>query len=269
MDLNMRTEDERKSALKTWDKLADFFADVYDKYRPDYPEELITTIINRANLTTESKVLEIGAGSGKATALFADFGCEIICIEPGADFAEKGKAKFKDNKNIKYIVSPFEDYAEPPEYFDAIISAQAFHWVSQPLGYEKCSKALKKGGYLAPFWNLNLFRDDINIDRELWAIVNKYEGWVSCMPEKDYAARMESITSKIVGSGLFSKPEIIHFYKERNFTADDYYNYMVAGGLNQTDAEKQACHEELTQLADKYNGIKRRFTCELYLTQKI
>jgi len=39
--------------------------------------------------------------------------------------------------------------------------------------------------------------------------------------------------------------------------------------LKKPDKEKQACHEELTQLADKYNGIKRRYTCELYLTQKL
>jgi len=69
MDLNMRTEGERKGAVHGYDKLADF----YDKYRPDYPEELITTIINRAELAAGSKVLEIGAGSGKATAQFADF----------------------------------------------------------------------------------------------------------------------------------------------------------------------------------------------------
>ena len=264
MDLNMKTKDERKWAVQSFNHMADY----YDDYRPDYPEELITTIVNRANLNTESRVLEIGAGSGKATALFADFGFEMLCIEPGTDFAGKGKERFKDKK-IKYIVSTFEDYAEPPEYFDAIISAQAFHWVSQPVGYEKCSKALKKGGYLAPFWNMNLFRDDI-FDKELWAIVNKYEGWVSCMQEKDYAARMESIASKIAGSGLFSRPEIIHFYKECNFTADGYCNYMfTGGGLNKPVAEKQACLEELTQLADKYNGIKRNFLCELYLTRKI
>jgi len=266
IDLNMRTEDERQSALHCWNDLAKF----YDDYRPNYPKELITTIINKANLITESKVLEIGAGSGKATAQFADFGFEMLCIEPGVDMVEKGKAKFKDNKNIKFIVSRFEDYAEPPEYYDAVIAAQSFHWISQPIGYEKCAKTLKKGGYLAPFWNLNLFRDGIDLDRELWAIICKYEGWVSCMQEKDYPARMESITSKIVGSGLFLKPEIIHFYKEINLTADDYYKYMLAGGgLNKTEAEKQACQEELAQLAEKYNGIKRNFHYELYLTRKL
>jgi AraC-like DNA-binding protein/ubiquinone/menaquinone biosynthesis C-methylase UbiE len=270
MDLNMRTEDERKWAVQAYNKKENY----YENDKPDYPQELITTIINKADLNTGSKVLEIGAGSGRATKLFADFGFEMLCIEPGAGLAEMGNERFKD-KNIKFIVSPFEDYAEPFEYFDAVIAAQAFHWVSQPIGYEKCAKTLKKGGWLVPFWNLNLYSENIDIDRELWAILCKYEGWVSCMQEKDYPARMESITSKIVGSGLFSKPEIIHFYKEYNFTADGYFNFMgglndtYMNGLSRTDAVKQACQEELTQLAEKYDGIKRNFHYELYLTQKL
>jgi SAM-dependent methyltransferase len=200
---------------------------------------------------------------------FADFGFEIVCIEPAIALIEVAKAKLKD-KNIEFIVSTFEDYAEPSEYFDVIISAQAFHWVTQPLGYEKCSKALKKGGCLVPFWNVNIIRDDIDLDRELWAIITKYEGYCNFMPEKDYVERMKSITSKIADSGLFSKPEIIHFYKEYNFTADDYCKYMLAGGdFKKTYAEEQACREELTQLAQKYNGIKRNFHYELYFTQKL
>jgi len=258
MDLNMRTESERQWAVQG-------FTANYEKNKPDYPEELIKTIINKANLTVGSKLLEIGSGTGRATVQFSYLGFEIVCIEPGINMIERAKTKVKD-KNIEFIASPFEDYAEPPEYFDAAISAQAWHWVSQPTGFEKCANTLKKGGYLAPFWNLNLFRLNVDLDRELWAIIDKYNGMVSCMPEEAYLKRMESIISNIVGSGLFSEPEIIHFYKEYNFTADGYYNYMETGDL--TDTEKQACYEELTQLAEKYNGIKRNFHYELYLTQK-
>jgi IS5 family transposase len=88
------------------------------------------------------------------------------------------------------------------------------------------------------------------------------------MRETDYANRIESIASKIAASGLFSKPEIIHVYLDKNYTADDYFNYLYECFVKQSDEFKQACHEELTKLADKYNGINRRYTCELYLTQK-
>jgi len=166
MDLNMKTESERKSALQAFDE----FAETYD-YRAGYPEELVKTIINKANLTADSKLLEIGSGTGKATTSFADYGFEMVCVEPGIKMIEKAKAKLK-GKDIKFIASSFEDYFAPPEYFDAIISAQAFHWISQPIGYEICSKALKKGGYLAPFWCIDLF-GNCDLDRELWVTIEK------------------------------------------------------------------------------------------------
>ena len=263
VDLNMRTESERQRAVHG----INGGAESYDN-KPDYPEELVRTIINKMNLTAGSKLLEIGSGNGRATVPFADFGFEITCVEPGIDMIEKAKEKLI-GKDVKFIASGFENYSAPPEYFDAIISAQAFHWVSQPLGYEKCSKTLKKGGYLAPFWYIELF-DDTDLDKELWAVIEKYDAYVSCMQEKDYAARMESVTSKIVASRLFSKPEVIHSYLDKNYTADDYFNYLSPDCFaKQPDEIKQACYEELVKLADKYNGIKRRYTCELYLTQKL
>jgi len=264
MDLNMKTESERQRALHMFNKMAEN----YDTHKPDYPEEIIKAIVNKANLTAKSKLLEIGSGSGRATSQFANIGFEMVCVEPGADLIKKARAKLSD-KNIKFVASSFEDYSAPPDYFDAIISAQAFHWVSQPQGYEKCSKILKKGGYLAPFWYIELF-GDTDLDRDLWAIINRYDLFVSCMLETNYAKRMESITTKIVSSNLFSKPEIIHAYLDMNYTADGYFNYLTTDCLaNRPEEEKQACRKELITLDDKYNGIKRRYTCELYLTQKL
>jgi len=80
MDLNMKTESERQGAVQAFNKIAK----TYDN-KPDYPEELIQIIINKANLTAGSKLLEIGSGTGRATVQFAGFGFEIICIEPGSE----------------------------------------------------------------------------------------------------------------------------------------------------------------------------------------
>jgi cyclopropane fatty-acyl-phospholipid synthase-like methyltransferase len=169
MDLNMKTESERQKASQMFAEKSNEMEDSYFPIdnRPDYPEELIKIIIDKTNLTAGSKLLEIGSGTGRATIKFADLGFEIVCIEPGIEGIEQAKAKLKGkDKNIKFIASVFEDYSAPAEYFDVIISAQAWHWVTQPLGYEICSKTLKKGGYLAPFWSIEVF-DDSDLDREL------------------------------------------------------------------------------------------------------
>ncbi|MHB1485762.1 MAG: class I SAM-dependent methyltransferase [Saccharofermentanales bacterium] len=255
-----------------WKRESEMFnqmADYYDKYRPNYPQEIIKAIIEKANLSAGSKLLEIGSGSGKATEQFADNGFEIRCIEPGVDLVKKGKARFKD-KNIKFTISRFEDYSAMPEYFDAIFSAQAFHWIPQPAGYEKCAIILKKGGYLAPFWNLEIAHNT-DLDNDLQYIFNKYNGFVCCISTEDYEKRIETITSGIIESGLFSEPEMIHAFWEKNYTADEYFGFMLTSNVfvQNPDVEKQACYEELIQIAAKHNGIiKRQYVCELYLTQK-
>lgn len=244
--------------------------DYYDKYRPGYPKEIVTAIIKKANLAAGDKLLEIGAGSGKATKQFSNFGFEIVCIDPGIDLVNIGNEKFK-GQNIKFIASRFEDYSALPEYFDVIFSAQAFHWVLQPIGYKKCAEMIKSGGYLATFWNIDIF-NDTEIDRDLFNILDKYHGFVSCSSEEVYKKRTEDITAGIVESGLFSQPELIHSCWEKSYSAEDYFGYLMTSQvfIQNTDTEKHECLAELVRLASKYNEvIKRKYTCELYLTQKL
>jgi len=255
-----------------WKKESEMFnqmADYYDTYRPGYPNEIIKAIIEKAKLSAGSKVLEIGSGSGKATAQFADFGFDILCLDPGADMVQKGNERFK-NQSMEFVVSRFEDYPAPPAYFDAIISAQAFHWVPQPVGYQKCAATLKNGGYLAPFWNIEMIQDT-EFDKELVTIMHKYNAFTSTMSEEDYQKRTESIAAGIAGSGFFSEPEVMHSRWEKSYTADAYFGFMLTGNVfvQNPNEVKQACFEEIKQLAAKHNGfIKRHYICELYLAQK-
>jgi Methylase involved in ubiquinone/menaquinone biosynthesis len=255
--------------IKKESEMFNQMADYYDRYRPGYPQEIINEIVGKADLRADSKLLEIGAGSGKATAQFSDFGFEMICIDPGEDLVKKGNDKFYD-KNIKFVVSRFEDYSVPNEYFDAIISAQAFHWVPKPLGFEKCSLALKKGGFLFLFWNIEISKDT-DFDRELLSIMEKFSAFTSSVPEADYENRMATISSEIAESGFFTNPKITLSHWEKTYTAEEYFGFVSTGNVfvQNSDDVKKACFEELKLLADKHGGIKRQYVCELYSAQKI
>lgn len=70
---------DAKKESEMFDKAAEY----YDEFRPGYPKEIIQTMVEKTNLSNFSKTLEIGAGSGKATEYFKDYGFSIRCIEPG------------------------------------------------------------------------------------------------------------------------------------------------------------------------------------------
>jgi len=254
-----------------WKKESEMFnqmADYYDKYRPSYPNEIINILIEKTKLTNGSKLLEIGAGSGKATELFTSKGFEILCIEPGSDLVKRGNERFED-ENFKFVEARFEDYPITLNHFDVVFSAQAFHWVPQPIGYEKCSATLKDSGYLAIIYNMYIAYDN-DFDNELLTISNKYSMGLSSA--EDCEKRADSIVSGIIESGLFSKPEVIRSSFEQTYTPDEYFGFVLTGNsfIQKTEEEKQAAHKELEQLANKHNGIiKRPYICALYLTQKL
>jgi SAM-dependent methyltransferase len=86
----------------------DEIAENYDKARWDYPGELFADIFDYLG-TGHKTALEIGAGTGKATAPFIDAGYDVTAVEMGANMTEFILEKFKGQKNFKAITATFED----------------------------------------------------------------------------------------------------------------------------------------------------------------
>jgi len=61
-------------------------ANQYERYRLDYPDELVDAVLQYAGGPLRS-ALEVGAGTGKATRLFASRGIEVTALEPDAEMA--------------------------------------------------------------------------------------------------------------------------------------------------------------------------------------
>ena len=57
--------------------------ELYDKFRSEYPYQLVNSAIELRRLREGSWILEISSGTGKATRLFARRGFSIHCIELG------------------------------------------------------------------------------------------------------------------------------------------------------------------------------------------
>jgi len=124
---------------------------IYDKIRLNYPDELFKEIISFSGLKTNGKALEIGAGTGKATKMFLEYGCDVTAVELGENMSEFLNEKFHDYKNFNVITDSFENAEIKNENFDIIYAATAFHWVDSEIGCPKAFRLLKKGGTFALF----------------------------------------------------------------------------------------------------------------------
>jgi len=135
-----------KSVLRhTFDEVAL----LYHKARPCYPDELFSTLIEVTNLRNDSKLLEIGPGTGQATKPFAEKGFDITAIELGAALAKVARHEFRDYKNVRIITGAFEETVLPINSFDLVFAATSFHWIQHSLKYLKPYQVLNHKGHLA------------------------------------------------------------------------------------------------------------------------
>lgn len=257
-----------KFDLKKESEMFDRAAEYYDRYRPGYPTDIIRAFVQNAHLTAESKTLEIGAGSGKATELLTEFGFSIQCVEVGENLVQNGQMKFKNNKNISFECGRFENLTFPEASYDAIFAAQAFHWIPQPEGYEKCAKLLKKNGFLAPFWNMYLCNDSEE-DQELLHLSRKYGGFADFVQREKVPDRIEKISDDIENSGFFSRPKVFRSYWEKRYTAEEYYGFVQTGNrfLQLPQQEKENAYRDLLRYEERYQWITRPYLTVLYLAQ--
>jgi protein-L-isoaspartate O-methyltransferase len=138
---------------KTWYSPA---AEAYNSTRPKYPDELVGKAVNAAQLSSSSRVLEIGCGPGTATTSFAELGCRMVCIEPNPDFYKFANMNCKSYPSVEVINKSFEEWNLEPEAFDAVLAASSMHWIPSEIGYAKASSALKEDGHLILLWNKEL-----------------------------------------------------------------------------------------------------------------
>ncbi len=56
-------------------------AEAYYQVRPRYPQALIDHVIEIAQLSSRSTLLEVGCGPAIATPAFALLGCPMVCVD--------------------------------------------------------------------------------------------------------------------------------------------------------------------------------------------
>src|SRR5579871_6619470 len=75
-------------------------ADLYERYRPQYPEALVDEVLRRAAVDPGRAVLEVGSGTGKATRQFARRGVAVLAVEPSAEMAAVARRHLAEWQNV-------------------------------------------------------------------------------------------------------------------------------------------------------------------------
>lgn len=127
----------------------DAVAELYDRARPTYPPAMFDDLATVAGLAPGSRVLEIACGTGQATSALAERGYTVEAVELGASLAALARRNLAAHPEVTVSVSSFEQWPLPPQPFDAVLCATAWHWLDPAVRLAKSAEALRPGGWLA------------------------------------------------------------------------------------------------------------------------
>lgn len=242
----------------------------YEKSRPLYVEELYDDIFKYQPLHGESRVLEIGMGTGKATEPILATGCQLTGIEPGENLIQLVREKLGKYPNLTIFNGTLQEYSCASESFDLIYAATAFHWIPEEYGYQRVYELLKKGGTFARFaYHAGPDHSRPELAREIQALYRKYMDRSEAPKEFDLeAARQLAQVAERYG---FIDVDYKLYHMTKDFTADEYMELLrtYSDHMAMEETSRQQLFEGIHAAIQKHGGaVTVYYTIDLELARK-
>lgn len=122
-------------------------AGLYERGRPSYPTEAVEWLLPAG----ATHVVDLGAGTGKFTRLLVDRVAHVTAIEPSAGMREQ---LIRSVPEAQVLPGSAERLPIDGESVDAVLAAQAWHWVDPARAVPEVARVLKPGGVLGLIWNV-------------------------------------------------------------------------------------------------------------------
>ena len=121
-------------------------ADVYERGRPQYPAEALDWLVP-AHAT---RVADVGAGTGKLTRQLHERGLDVVAVEPSAGMREQLR---RAAPGVPVLGGTGERIPLADHSVDAVLVAQAWHWVDPERAVPEVARVLAPAGRLGLLWN--------------------------------------------------------------------------------------------------------------------
>ena len=120
-------------------------AAAYDAGRPTFPADALTWILGPGRL----QILDLGAGTGKLTAVAAALGHDVVAVDP----SEEMLSLCRRIPGVDTMVGAAESIPLAHGSVDAVIVGQAFHWFDHARALPEIARVLRPHGVLGLLWN--------------------------------------------------------------------------------------------------------------------
>jgi len=219
----------------------------YDKWSPTYIQPLYDDLLAYQPINPASHVLEIGIGTGQATAPILKTGCTLTAVELGDQLAELSRQKFAEYQSFSVVNTAFQNYECAENTFNLIYSARAFHWIPEDIGYPKVYAMLKSGGAFVRFaGHPNYSKEQGELNAEIQKVYEEYMPYSK--PSPQFTEEDAKRKSDIAGKYGFVDISFKLYFRTRTYNSDEYASLIsVYSNHIVLEEGKKACF---------YNGIR-------------
>lgn len=117
----------------------------YERWRLEYPDAVVDAVLAYADHPVRTAI-EIGAGTGKATRVFARRGIAVTATDP--DPAMLAELRRRVAEPVTTVVAPLEGL-EARGPFDLLLAASSMHWTRADGRWRRVADLLGDGGVVA------------------------------------------------------------------------------------------------------------------------
>jgi ubiquinone/menaquinone biosynthesis C-methylase UbiE len=262
---------ESRSLKTTFNQVAE----IYDQHRQKYPPELFTDLVSIAGLTSQSRVLEIGPGTGQATLPVAQLvNPHIIAVELGDNLAVITRKKLSAFPKVEIVTSNFEQWRLPDKKFDIAFAATAWHWIDPAIRVQKCAEALGKSGFLAVIETYHISGGTLEFFEQVQEIYNRFG--MAKSPRDDRLPEATDISEPSLrrdfGEDLFGGLQFQRYEWDQKFTTEEYLGLLstYSGHIAMPQDEQTAFFAGVEHLINKKFGgqVVKRFMVQLVVVKR-
>jgi SAM-dependent methyltransferase len=238
----------------------------YDRVRPSYTDAMVDDIVA---LLPGTVVVEVGAGTGKATVLFGARGLQIACIEPDPQMAAVLSENCRDLPDVTVTVSAFEDF-QPSGLYDGLLAAQSWHWTNPERRWDKAASLLREGGLIALFWN----RTQAHLTPLAPAIVEIYRRHQISTSNEPSQDQMPPAwpRDEMEKQPTLADVEVRDYSSVHTYSTQEWCDYMASTSnlLILEPAKRLAVLADVARLIDDEGGgvLEEHRRCDLYLARR-
>jgi SAM-dependent methyltransferase len=126
-------------------------AGAYAEHRPGYPADAVAWCVEPTGRPVAGlRILDLGAGTGKLTALLAELGADVTAVEPDPGMLAELRRQLP---SVRALAGPAEAIPLPDRSVDAVLCAQSLHWFDMSRAVPEIARVLVPGGALGAMWN--------------------------------------------------------------------------------------------------------------------